>query len=55
MKAGRTTLKDISNACGYTVNTVSRALRNDSHLPESTRVLIQDTANSGSCGKRTIT
>ncbi len=46
MKAGRTTLKDISNACGYTVNTVSRALRNDSHLPESTRVLIQDTANS---------
>ena len=46
MKAGRTTLKDISNACGYTVNTVSRALRNDPHLPESTRVLIQDTANS---------
>jgi LacI family transcriptional regulator len=44
MKSARITLKDISNVCGYTVNTVSRALRDDPRLPESTRVLIQKTA-----------
>ena len=44
MKSDRITLKDVSKVCGYTVNTVSRALRNDVKLPESTRVLIQKTA-----------
>ena len=44
MKAGRITLKDVSLACGYTVNTVSRALRDDPCLPASTRELIQATA-----------
>ena len=44
MKSVRITLKNVSEACGYTVNTVSRALRNDTRLPESTRVLIQNTA-----------
>jgi len=38
---GRITLKDIAERCGYTANTVSRALRNDQKLPENTRVTIQ--------------
>ena len=32
----RITLKDIADQCGYSVNTVSRALRNDSKLSEAT-------------------
>ena len=38
---GRVTLKDIAEQCGYTANTVSRALRNDKKLPEKTRLTIQ--------------
>ncbi len=45
-KLVRITLKDIANACGYSVNTVSRALRNDEHLSVSTRSLIQETAQN---------
>ena len=40
----RVTLKDIADQCGYTANTVSRALRNDEKLPESTRLTIQSVA-----------
>jgi len=40
----RVTLKDIALKCGYTANTVSRALRNDEKLPESTRLSIQNLA-----------
>ncbi|MBQ2990519.1 MAG: LacI family DNA-binding transcriptional regulator, partial [Clostridia bacterium] len=32
--SGRVTLKDIAQQCGYTANTVSRALRGDKKLPE---------------------
>lgn len=39
--SGRVTLKDIAEQCGYTANTVSRALRNDKKLPENTRTAIQ--------------
>lgn len=38
---GRVTLKDIAGQCGYTANTVSRALRDDTRLPETTRKAIQ--------------
>lgn len=41
---GRITLKDIAERCGYTANTVSRALRNDEKLPENTRRIIQQAA-----------
>lgn len=41
---GRVTLKDIAEQCGYTANTVSRALRNDKKLPENTRLTIQHLA-----------
>ena len=44
MKAARITLKDIAGACGYSVNTVSRALRGDERLSEATRSLIRETA-----------
>ena len=44
MNVSRTTLKDVAEACGYTVNTVSRALRGDTRLPESTRAKIRETA-----------
>ena len=44
MSVSRVTLKDVAAACGYTVNTVSRAMRSDSRLPESTRQRIQETA-----------
>lgn len=37
MSLSRVTLKDVAAACGYTVNTVSRALRGDQRLPEATR------------------
>jgi len=42
--SGRITLKDIAERCGYTANTVSRALRNDERLPENTRKTIQSMA-----------
>ncbi|MBR4039539.1 MAG: LacI family DNA-binding transcriptional regulator [Clostridia bacterium] len=38
--SGRVTLKDIAVRCGYTANTVSRALRGDKKLPENTRETI---------------
>ena len=44
MLSTRVTLKDISEACGYSANTVSRALRDDPRLPESTRTRIQEKA-----------
>lgn len=44
MEPVRITLKDIANECGYSVNTVSRALRGDTKLPEQTRLKIQQTA-----------
>lgn len=44
MSATRITLKDVAEACGYTVNTVSRALRGDPRLPESTCGKIRQTA-----------
>lgn len=44
MNSSRVTLKDVANECGYTANTVSRAMRNDSRLPESTRQLIREAA-----------
>ena len=44
MNSSRVTLKDVANECGYTANTVSRAMRNDPHLPPATRQLIRETA-----------
>ena len=44
MAVNRITLRDVAGACGYTVNTVSRALRGDPRLPESTRVKIREAA-----------
>ena len=44
MGANRITLRDVASACGYTVNTVSRALRGDLRLPEATREKIRRTA-----------
>jgi len=38
------TLKDIAEATGFSINTVSRAMRGDVHLSESTRSLIKKTA-----------
>ncbi len=40
----RVTLKDIAQKCGYSVNTVSRALRSDTGLPKETVDKIQATA-----------
>ena len=45
MKPNRVTLKDIARQCGYSANTVSRALRGDRHISEATRTLIRDTAD----------
>ncbi len=45
MNGSRVTLKDVANECGYTANTVSRAIRNDPHLPPETRKLIRETAD----------
>ena len=42
---GRVTLKNIAESCGYSVNTVSRALRGDPRLPEDTIVRIQTAAD----------
>ena len=44
MSTNRITLRDVAAVCGYTVNTVSRALRGDPRLPESTREKIRDAA-----------
>lgn len=44
MGVSRITLKDIAEACNYTVNTVSRALRDDPRLPEATRAKIRQEA-----------
>ena len=44
MAVNRITLRDVAGACGYTVNTVSRALRGDPRLPESTRAKIREVA-----------
>ena len=44
MISSRVTLKDIAKACGYTANTVSRAMRNDERLPAATREKIQAVA-----------
>lgn len=44
MESARVTLKDIANECGYSVNTVSRALRGDTRLSTQTREKIQRTA-----------
>ena len=40
----RITLKDIADECGYSVNTVSRALRNDNKIPAETISKIQAAA-----------
>lgn len=44
MKSSRVILKDIANATGFSVNTVSRALRNDRLISERTRSDIQRVA-----------
>ena len=44
MNGSRVTLKDVANECGYTANTVSRAMRDDPHLPPATRQLIRKAA-----------
>ncbi len=44
MAVNSITLRDVAGACGYTVNTVSRALRGDPRLPESTRAKIREAA-----------
>ncbi len=46
MNVPRITLKDVAEACNYTVNTVSRALRDDPRLPKATRERITQTAIS---------
>ena len=43
--SSRVTLKDVANECGYTANTVSRAMRNDPRLPEVTRQMIREAAS----------
>ena len=45
MRSNRVTLKDIAVACGYSANTVSRALRDDNRLSDATRSLIRETAD----------
>lgn len=42
----RVTLRDIANATGYSVNTVSKALRDMPDLSEQTKTAIQETAQS---------
>lgn len=44
VKQPRVTMKDIADATGYSVNTVSRALRNDGLISEETRNEIQQIA-----------
>lgn len=43
--SSRVTLKDVANECGYTANTVSRAMRDDPRLPEVTRQTIREAAS----------
>ena len=45
MKSNRVTLNDIAKTCGYSANTVSRALRGDRCISEATRSLIRETAD----------
>ena len=45
-KRTRVTLKDIALECGYTANTVSRALRGDEKLLAATRMAICETARN---------
>ncbi|HCI73984.1 MAG TPA: hypothetical protein DHV42_05525 [Lachnospiraceae bacterium] len=45
MTAARITLKDVARETGFSVNTVSRALRDDSMLSGQTRAVIQKTAD----------
>ncbi len=45
VKQNRITLKTIADECGYSVNTVSRALRNDPRISEETRGKIQADAD----------
>ena len=45
MSVARITLKDIASITGYSVNTVSRVLRGDTRLPESTRETIRKAAD----------
>ena len=45
MEKARITLKDIAAECGYSVNTVSRALRGGKGLSDATVALIRDTAD----------
>ena len=46
MRTARVTLKDIAKECGCSANTVSRALRGDSRLADSTRTQICETARN---------
>ncbi|MDO4273072.1 MAG: LacI family DNA-binding transcriptional regulator [Eubacteriales bacterium] len=46
MSQNRITLKTIAAECGYSVNTVSRALRNDTKLPPETLEKIQTSARN---------
>ena len=39
------TLKDIANATGFSINTVSRSLRNDRAISEKTKKLIKEKAD----------
>ena len=41
----RPTLSTVAQRCGYSVNTVSRALRGDSRLPQSTIQKIREAAD----------
>ena len=41
----RITLKDVASRCGYSANTVSRALRGDKLLPQSTQEQIRQVAH----------
>ena len=45
VKTKRVTLQDLANHTGYTVNTVSRALKNKSDISQATREYIQKVAN----------
>ena len=45
MVTSRITMKEIAAECGYSINTVSRAMRDDPRLPESTRMRIRQVAD----------
>lgn len=44
MNGNRVTLKDVANECGFTANTVSRAMRDDPHLTQETKKKIREAA-----------